>query len=228
LAGGMGTRLVEETKTKPKPMIKIGNKPIIWHIMKYYSNFGINNFIICLGYKGYLIKKNLKLQKNWNVKFVNTGLYTMTGGRLKKVEKFIKGENFCFTYGDGLSNINIIKEIKFHKKNKKLVTIAAVKPPGRFGSLQIIRKNLVKKFIEKPLGDNNWINGGFFVVNKKAIKFIKNNKTKWEEEPLQKLCKKKQVISYKHNGFWHPMDTLRDKKYLNDLWKKNPPWKNWF
>lgn len=227
LAGGLGTRIMEKTKTIPKPMIKIGNNPIIWHIMKYYSFFGINNFIICLGYKGDIIKKKLKIEKKWNIKFINTGLHTMTGGRLKRVEKYIKNENFCFTYGDGLSDLNISKEIKYHLKHKKIVTIGAVKPPGRFGCLDIKKNNLIKKFVEKPLGDNSWINGGFFIVNKKALKFIQNNKIKWEEEPLIKLTKIKQVMAFKHKGFWHPMDTLRDNQYLNKLWKKNPPWKNW-
>lgn len=227
LAGGLGSRIVEKTKTIPKPMIKIGKQPIIWHIMKYYSEFGINNFIICLGYKGGIIKNKLTCEKNWNVKFVDTGLHTMTGGRLKKVEKYIKSENFCFTYGDGLSNINIKKEINFHLKHNKLVTIAAVKPPGRFGSLKINKKNIVQKFIEKPLGDNSWINGGFFIVNKKAISIIKDSKTKWEEEPLNILSRKRQIVAYKHKEFWHPMDTLRDMLYLNKAWKKKAAWKIW-
>lgn len=227
LAGGLGTRIMEKTNTIPKPMLKIGNRPILWHIMKYYSYFGVDNFIICLGYKGNLIKKKLKLEKNWKIKFINTGLKTMTGGRLKKIKKYIINKNFFLTYGDGLSNVNILKQVKFHLYHKKLITITAVRPPGRFGSLSIGKRNVIRKFIEKPLGDNSWINGGFFIVNKKALNYIKNTSTKWEEKPLKILSKKRQVVAFKHEDFWQPMDTLRDYIHLNKIWKKKAPWKKW-
>jgi glucose-1-phosphate cytidylyltransferase len=251
LAGGLGTRISEESYLKPKPMIEIGGKPIIWHIMKYYSSFGINNFIICLGYKGYIIKEffnnyivhnsdyliNLKtkskkslnqLNENWKITLIDTGHETMTGGRLKNVSKFIKGKNFCFTYGDGLSNINLKDQVKFHIQHGKLATIAAVKPPGRYGSLKIkSNSNTVASFIEKPQGDNSWINGGFFVLNKKVINLIKDSTTTWEDEPLNKLSASNQLMAFKHDGFWQPMDTLRDKNNLEKLWNTKPPWKRW-
>ena len=251
LAGGLGTRISEESYLKPKPMIEIGGKPILWHIMKYYSNYGINNFIICLGYKGYVIKeffnnylihnsdyiidlktktkKGLnKVNEKWKITLIDTGKETMTGGRLKNVSKFIKGENFCFSYGDGLCDVNLKEQINFHYSHKKLATILAVKPPGRYGSLKIKNNsNIVNKFIEKPQGDNSWINGGFFILNKKVIKLIKNNKTVWEDEPLNNLSKTNQLMAFKHNGFWQPMDTLRDKNNLEKLWKDNLPWKIW-
>ncbi len=252
LAGGLGTRISEESYLKPKPMIEIGGKPIIWHIMKYYSSFGINNFIICLGYKGYVIKeffnnylihnsdyiidlktktkKSLnKVNEKWKITLVDTGKETMTGGRLKNVSKFIKGENFYFTYGDGLCDVNLEDQVNFHYTHKKLATILAVKPPGRYGSLKIKdNSNIVNKFIEKPQGDNSWINGGFFILNKKVIKLIKNNRTVWEEEPLNNLSNANQLMAFRHNGFWQPMDTLREKIYLNKLWNNNnAPWKIW-
>ena len=251
LAGGLGSRLSEETMLKPKPMVEIGGKPILWHILKIYSGYGINEFIICCGYKGYFIKEyfsnyflhnsdvtidismnNLEIHaKNsepWKITLINTGEDTMTGGRLKRVEKYIKEDIFCFTYGDGLADIDIGKLIDFHNKNKKLATLTAVQPPGRFGSLDITQDGLVKSFQEKLLGDGGWINGGFFVLNKKVINFINNDQTIWEQEPLRLLSEKKQLNAFKHKGFWHPMDTLRDKKYLESLWlTKNPPWKIW-
>ena len=233
-AGGLGSRLSEETRLIPKPLVKIGNKPIIWHIMKIYSNFNIKDFIICGGYRYKQIsdyfKKNQKnvLKERWKIKVVNTGLRTMTGGRLKRVSKLLTNEeNFCLTYGDGLSNVNISKLIKFHLKHKKLATVLAVNPPARFGSLYL-RKNLVKKFDEKPLVSKDWINGGFFVLSKKVIKFIKNDKTIWEKEPLKNITKKKQLVAYKHKDFWSPMDTLREKIILTKMWKNNKaPWKIW-
>jgi len=251
LAGGLGTRISEETYLKPKPMVEIGGMPILWHIMKIYSHHGINDFIICCGYKGYMIKeyfKNYSLHmsdvtlnminnsievhkkktENWKITLVDTGENTYTGGRLKRVAKYLKNEkNFCFTYGDGLSNLNISKSIDFHLKNKKLVTLTGVQVPGRYGSLDC-KGNIVKKFLEKPLKDNSYINGGFFIISKKALKYIKGDKTSWEAEPLKKLSLDKQLMVYKHKGFWHAMDTLRDKNYLESLWQeKKAPWKLW-
>lgn len=251
LAGGLGTRISEETYLKPKPMIEIGGMPILWHIMKIYSYHGINEFIICCGYKGYIIKeyfKNYSLHmsdvtinmennsievhkkktENWLITLVDTGENSNTGGRLKRVEKYLKNEkNFCFTYGDGLSNLDISKSIKFHLKNKKLVTLTGVQVPSRYGSLDC-KGNLVTKFAEKPLKDNSYINGGFFIISKKALKYISGDKTSWEGEPLKKLSKNKQLAVYKHKGFWHAMDTLRDKNYLETLWQeKKAPWKLW-
>ena len=235
-AGGKGSRLSEETVTKPKPMVLIGSKPIIWHIMKLYSYYGINNFIICAGYKSKFFinyfnnSKMIKEAKknNWKIKIVNTGKETMTGGRLKRVSKYIdNNEFFCLTYGDGLSNVNINKLIKFHKKKKKLATVLAVNPPARFGSL-FIKNSLVKRFREKPIQSNNWINGGFFVLSKKVINYIEDDKTIWEKEPLIKLSRKGQLVAYKHKSFWAPMDTLRDKKILTKMWEtKKAPWKVW-
>ena len=229
LAGGYGTRLSEETKLKPKPLIKIGSKPIIWHIMKIYSFYGIKNFIICLGYKGYMIKNDLKkyaVEEKWKISYVNTGLHTMTGGRIKRIKKFIKDdENFCLSYGDGLSNVKINDLIKFHLKNKKIATLTAVKYKNPKGVLSIDKKFLIKKIKEKPL---EYINGGFFVLSKKIFKFIKNDSAVFEQDCLPKLSKIKQLAAYKHNHFWACMDTLREKKELNQLWKKNKPnWKVW-
>jgi len=249
LAGGMGTRLSEETYSKPKPMIEIGGKPILWHIMKYYSIYGINDFIICLGYKGYLIKeyfanyflhmsdvtievKNNKMDihqinaESWKITLADTGDETMTGGRIKRVKKYID-ETFCLTYGDGLIDVDISKVIKFHKKNKTFSTLTAVQPPGRFGAL-VIKKNKVTNFQEKPTGDNSWINGGYFVFEPEVLDYIENDKTALERQPLSKLAKEGNLVAYKHTGFWHPMDTLRDKTHLEDLWtKNNAPWKKW-
>ena len=228
LAGGYGTRISEETKKKPKPLIKIGTRPIIWHLMKIYSKFNINNFIICQGYKGYMLQDELKKYiktENWNIKFVNTGLNTMTGGRIKKVEKFLKDDQtFCLSYGDGLCNVNIDKLIKFHLKKKKIATLTAVKQQNRFGILSF-KKNLVSVIKEKPI---EYINGGFFVLSKKIFKFLKSDKSVFEKDCLPVLSKKNQLNAFKHDGFWACMDTLRDKRNLNIEWKKkNCKWKIW-
>jgi glucose-1-phosphate cytidylyltransferase len=252
LAGGLGTRLSEETDLKPKPMIEIGGKPIIWHIMKIYSAHGINDFIICCGYKGYLIKEyfqnyflhqsdiTIQMQDNkrkvhqkdiepWTVTLLDTGEKTMTGGRLKKVKEHLKDEEaFCFTYGDGVADIDISSLIKFHKDHGKQATLTATRPPGRYGALKFGSQNIIERFQEKPDGDGSWINGGFFVLNPKVIDLIKNDQVKWEEEPLNNLAKNKQLYAFKHNGFWQPMDTLREKILLNELWEKGTaPWKKW-
>ena len=224
LCGGLGSRLAEETKIIPKPLVKIGSKPIIWHILKIYSHYGINDFIICLGYKGNLLIKELNAlskKESWNIKYVKTGLQTMTGGRIKKIKKFInKDENFCLSYGDGLSDVNIQKLINFHLKNKKIATLTAVRPPARFGSIKI-KGNLVKVFREKSKLDEGWINGGFFIFEPKIFKFIKNDLTFLEKEPLEKISKNKQLVAYKHEGFWHCMDTLRDKYLIEKILKKS-------
>lgn len=250
LAGGFGTRISEETISRPKPMIEIGSKPILWHIMKIYSHYGINDFIICCGYKGYVIKEyfanyllhmsdvtfdlkenkldiNKKFTEPWKVTLVDTGSDTMTGGRLKKIKDYISNETFCFTYGDGLSNVNISKLIDFHKKQNTLSTVTAVQQPGRFGILDF-KNNEVKGFKEKPEGDGNWINGGFFVLEPKVFDFIENDSTVWEKEPMEKLASSGQLSAFKHTGFWHPIDTLRDKTYIENLWNTNKaPWKTW-
>lgn len=247
LAGGYGTRISEETDTKPKPMIEIGGKPILLHIMKIYSFYGINDFIICLGYKGYLIKEyfaNYFLhmsdvtfdmqhnqmhvhQKNaepWKVTLIDTGESTMTGGRLKRVKSYLGEEDFCFTYGDGLSDIDIEKLIQFHRLHGKLATVTAVKPAGRFGALEL-NNSTVAGFQEKPAGDGGWINGGFFVLSPKVIDYIADDAVIWEQEPMQKLAKNGQMQAYFHEGFWQPMDTLREKKLLESLWEtSNAPW----
>ena len=229
LAGGYGTRLAEETVLKPKPLVKIGNKPIIWHIMKIYSFFGINDFIICLGYKGHILKKELsKYKKNekWNVEFVNTCLNTMTGGRLKRVKKFLKNDkNFCLTYGDGLCDVNIKKLINFHIKKNKITTVTAVQQKNRYGVLIIDKTSKIQLIKEKPA---EYINGGFFVLSNKIFKYLKNDKTIFEKDCLPKLVKNKQLMAYKHNGFWACMDTMREKKELNKIWKsKQKAWKIW-
>ena len=229
LAGGYGTRLAEETKIKPKPLVKIGNKPIIWHLMKIYSHYGINDFIICLGYKGSLLIKELQklaVRESWNVKYVHTGLKTMTGGRVKKIEKFIDDDkDFCLSYGDGLSDVNIKKLINFHYKNKKIATLTAVKYKNPKGILMIGSNSKIHKIKEKPI---EYINGGFFVLSKKIFKYLKNDKTIFEKDCLPKLAKKKELIAFKHNGFWGCMDTLREKKELNKIYKsKQNAWKVW-
>lgn len=250
LAGGYGTRISEETQTKPKPLIEIGGRPILWHIMKTYSHYGINDFVICCGYKGYLIKEYFKnyflhnsditvdIKNNevevhqkptepWKVTLVDTGLDTMTGGRLKKVEHYVGDETFCFTYGDGVSDVNISELITFHKKNEKKATITAVQPPGRYGNLELIEET-VTRFIEKPQGDGGWINGGYFVLEKDVFNYIDNEKTTWERNSLEKLAKDNKLIAFKHKGFWQPMDTLRDKNNLEELWNTNKAkWKVW-
>ncbi len=251
LAGGLGTRLSEETVSKPKPMVEIGGKPIIWHLMKLYSFFGINDFIICCGYKGYIIKEyfsnyflhnsdiKVDLKKNdisiirdnvepWNISLVDTGDETMTGGRLLRVKEYLSGEDsFCFTYGDGLSNVNINKLIEFHNSHNKKATLTAVHAPGRFGALGIDKDN-VNSFNEKPKGDGSMINGGFFVLNIEALDYISADETIWEKEPLENLAKDNQLSAFKHDDFWQPMDTLRDKNLLEELWRSNKaPWKLW-
>lgn len=251
LAGGLGTRISEETHLKPKPMIEIGGKPILWHIMKIYSTYGIDDFIVCCGYKGYFIKEyfanyflhmsdvtfdmshnkmevHQKYAESWRVTLVDTGDNTLTGGRLKRVKEYVKDEEaFCFTYGDGLSDINISDLIQFHKSHKHLATVTAVQPPGRFGSLAISNKQ-VTGFLEKPKGDGDWINGGFFVLSPKVIDYIGGDEDSWEAAPLINLTKDKQLMAYSHNGFWQPMDTLRDKNHLEELWQSGKaPWKNW-
>ena len=229
LAGGYGTRISEETKIKPKPLIKIGNKPIIWHLMKIYSTFGIKEFIICLGYKGYMIKEELgKYMKgeNWKIKFINTGLHTMTGGRVKRIKKYInKDKHFCLSYGDGLSNVNIKKLIKFHLDKNKIATLTAVKYKNPKGILSINKISNVNNIKEKPI---EYINGGFFVLSSKIFKYLKNDKSIFEQDCLPVLSKNKQLLAFKHNSFWACMDTLREKKELNALWKqKKCAWKIW-
>jgi glucose-1-phosphate cytidylyltransferase len=251
LAGGLGTRISEETHLKPKPMIEIGGKPILWHLMKIYSSHGINDFIVCCGYKGYIIKEyfanyflhmsdvtfdmtNNKMkvhQQNaepWTVTLVDTGEDTHTGGRLKRVASYLKNEKaFCFTYGDGLANVDIAELIKFHDKHGKLATVTAVQPPGRYGALN--RENdLVTGFVEKPKGDGGWINGGFFVLSPKCIDYIDSDDTAWEQKPLKDIALKGELMAYEHKDFWQPMDTLREKNLLEELWESGKaPWKNW-
>ena len=251
LAGGLGTRLHEETQLKPKPLVEIGGMPILWHIMKIYSSHGINDFIICCGYKGYLIKEyfsnyflhnsdvTFEMESNemkvhhkrvepWKVTLVDTGVETMTGGRLKRIEKYIKDEeSFCFTYGDGVSNVDIKQLVQLHENEGKLATVTAVVPPGRFGALQI-SNNSVESFIEKPRGDGAMINGGFFVLSPEVTRFIDGDSTVWEKHPLEELARRQQITAFKHDDFWQPMDTLRDKHYLEELWsEKKAPWKVW-
>lgn len=251
LAGGLGTRISEETHLKPKPMIEIGGKPILWHIMKLYSAHGINDFIICCGYKGYIIKEyfanyflhmsdvTFDMKNNemlvherkaepWRVTLVDTGEETLTGGRLKRVSKYIDNEEaFCFTYGDGVANVDISQQINFHKQHGKLATVTAVQPPGRYGALDIMNNSVVG-FAEKPKGDGAWINGGFFVLSPQCIKYIDNDQSSWEGAPLTQLAKDKQLMAFEHAGFWQPMDTLREKNMLEDLWQTGKaPWKVW-
>ena len=251
LAGGFGTRLSEETDLKPKPMVKIGNKPILWHIMKTYSAYGVNDFIICCGYKGYVIKEyfanyflhmsdvtfcmkdnSMSIHQNnaepWTVTLVDTGESTLTGGRLKRVQEYVKDEDaFCFTYGDGVSDVNIADLIKFHQEHGKLATLTATRPPGRYGALKITN-NSAEMFQEKPEGDGSWINGGYFILSPEVIKNIDGDDSIWEQEPLKKLAKDGELMSFKHDGFWQPMDTLHEKTMLNNLWNSNnAPWKKW-
>ena len=226
-AGGLGTRISEETDYVPKPMVKIGKKPILWHIIKYYSVFGFSEFIICGGYKINIIKNYFKKKNNlWNIKVINTGKNSNTGERLKRIKKYINN-TFCLTYGDGLSNVNIKKLIKFQKKNKSIVSLTAVKPPPHFGKI-IFKGNKVTKFLEKDQTKENWINGGFFVCDKEIFKYLIKKNSIFESDTLQALVKKNKLAAYKHNGFWYCMDTLRDKRYLNNLWaSKKAPWKIW-
>ncbi len=251
LAGGLGTRISEESVSRPKPMIEIGGKPILWHIMKIYSTHGINDFIVCCGYKGYMIKEyfanyflhmsdvTFDMHKNemevhsryaepWRVTLVDTGENTMTGGRLKRVSNYLQGEEaFCFTYGDGVSNIDVSASIEFHRKHRKLATVTAVQPAGRYGALDMTG-DLVKGFIEKPKGDGGWINGGYFVLSPDCLNFIDGDSTSWESEPLTQLAQQHELMGFEHSGFWQPMDTLRDKNHLEDLWLSGKaPWKVW-
>ncbi|KIF50405.1 glucose-1-phosphate cytidylyltransferase [Vibrio owensii] len=251
LAGGLGTRLSEETSVKPKPMVEIGGKPILWHIMKQYSSHGINDFIICCGYKGYVIKEyfanyflhmsdvtfdmqnnemtvHRKRAESWTVTLVDTGDNSMTGGRLGRVAEHIKDEDaFCFTYGDGVGDIDITSTIEFHKSHGKKATLTATYPPGRFGALDI-QGGQVNSFKEKPKGDGAMINGGFFVLSPDVLKYIDGDSSVWEQYPLNQLAKDGELMAYEHHGFWQPMDTLRDKVYLEELWQENKaPWKIW-
>ena len=250
LAGGFGTRLSEETHLKPKPMVEIGGKPILWHILKIYSFYGIKEFIICLGYKGYLIKEyfanyslhmsdvtfdfvneqtivHRKQSDAWKVTLVDTGDNTMTGGRLSRVSEYLNEGPFCFTYGDGVADINISKLIDFHKKSKVKATVTAVQPPGRYGAIDL-NGNLVQSFKEKPIGDNSWINGGFFVLEPSVLDLIDNDQCVWENQPLKYLAKEGELAAYKHKGFWQPMDTLRDRRMLEESWNSGKaPWKIW-
>ena len=250
LAGGLGTRITEETHLKPKPMIEIGGKPILWHIMKIYSHHGINEFVICCGYKGYLIKEyfanyflhmsditidigdnsmdvHTKKAESWKVTLVDTGEHTLTGGRLKRVSNYLDPlEPFCFTYGDGLSNVDVRESIKFHKKHKKMATITAVQPPGRYGALDCDGV-YVKGFKEKP-SNGGLINGCFFILEPNVIDLIEGDSTTWEEEPLNELASRNEMVAFNHDDFWQPMDTLREKQYLEGLWETNKaPWKVW-
>lgn len=252
LAGGYGTRISEETTVHPKPMVEIGEKPILWHIMKIYSHYGINEFIICCGYKGYMIKEyfanyflhrsditfdlknnEIKVHQNevepWKVTLVDTGNGTMTGGRLKRVHEYLEDETFCLTYGDGVSDVNIRDLINFHKENGTQATLTAVQPPGRFGAFRLGADEMkITSFREKPQGDNAWINGGFFVLESRIFDYIEGDETVWEREPLESLARDGQLTAYRHSGFWQSMDTLRDKNVLEDYWKsENKPWKVW-
>jgi len=251
LAGGKGTRIQEESLIKPKPLIEIGSKPIIWHIMKTYSHYGFKEFVICCGYKGYLIKEyfanfslhnsdvtidikknEIKVHKNnnedWKITLIDTGDDSLTGGRILRIKDFVS-EEFLLTYGDGVADVNISKLIEHHKINKKIATMTVVQPQGRFGVVEFNTKNnLIENFSEKLKGDGAWINGGFFVLNKKIFDYLKDDFTIWEKEPLEILSKENQLVAFKHDNFWYPMDTMRDKDYLENLWEKNEaPWKLW-
>jgi glucose-1-phosphate cytidylyltransferase len=251
LAGGFGTRLSEETHLKPKPMVEIGGKPILWHIMKIYAACGFNDFVICLGYKGYVIKEyfanyylhqsdvtfdmkhnNMQIHSSnaepWKVTLVDTGLNTMTGGRVKRVKPYLNNEPFFLTYGDGVSNVDINKTLEYHKQHGKKITVTSVQPSGRFGALNIEENNQISSFLEKPKGDGAWINGGFFVCQPEVIDYIDNDATVFEQEPLMKLAQEGEMFAYKHQGFWQPMDTLREKDNLEKLWESGAaPWKIW-
>ncbi|MDB5822779.1 MAG: rfbF [Herminiimonas sp.] len=250
LAGGLGTRISEESNTRPKPMIEIGGKPILWHIMKIYASHGINDFLICCGYKGYMIKeyfanyylhmsdvtfdiKNNRMETHqnnaepWRVTLVDTGEETMTGGRLRRMRDHIGNNDFCFTYGDGVGDVDISALIAFHEKEGRLATLTATQPPGRFGAINL-KGDRVDSFQEKPQGDGAWVNGGFFVLNPKVIDYIDDDRTIWEREPMERLAREKQMSAWFHRGFWQPMDTLRDKNHLEELWASGEaPWKAW-
>lgn len=252
LAGGYGTRILEESMTRPKPMIEIGDFPILHHIMKIYSYYGHNEFIICCGYKAEVIKEYFSnyflnmadvtfdftqggtieihqaTPEPWKVTVVNTGLDTQTGGRIKRIQKYVGKEQFLLTYGDGVANVNIDKLIEFHNKNHALLTLTAVQPQGRFGGLDITEENKISRFKEKPKGDVGWVNGGFFVCEPEVFDYIEGDKTVWEKEPLERIAQDGRFFAFKHDGFWSPMDTLREKNYLQDLWKSGEaPWKVW-
>ena len=251
LAGGLGTRLSEETDIRPKPMVEIGGWPILWHIMKIYSHYGFNEFVVCLGYKGHIVKEyfanfflhhsdvtfdlgnnTMEIHKssseNWKITLVDTGKDSMTGGRIKRIEPFVNNETFMLTYGDGVSNVNIPELVKTHREQKKLATVTAVQPSGKFGALNLDAQNNVHSFLEKPKGDGSWINGGFFVCEPQIFKYIADDHTIWEREPLENLAKDNQLTAYKHHGFWKPMDTLKDKQDLNEYWENGTAeWKIW-
>ena len=252
LAGGFGTRISEESHLKPKPMIEIGERPILWHIMKTYSHFGFNDFIICLGYKGYAIKEyfahyflheadvtfdfcdgnrqvvHCNHAEPWKVTLANTGLHTMTGGRVKRIRQYVGDEPFMLTYGDGVSNVDIGKLVAFHQVHGKIATLTSVQPSGRFGALELDNHNVVTGFQEKPQGDGGWINGGFFVLQPEVFDMIEGDSTIFERGPMEKLAKNNELVAYKHDGFWQPMDTMRDKDQLENLWQTNKaPWKVW-
>ena len=250
LAGGYGTRISEESHLRPKPMIEIGGKPILWHIMKIYSAAGIDDFVVCLGYKGYVIKEyfanyflhmsnvtfdmvnnRMEVHQNnaepWRVTLVDTGEDTMTGGRLRRVRPFLGDEDFCMTYGDGVSDIDMNRLIAFHKEHRTLATVTAVQPPGRFGALNL-EGHLIRSFEEKPRGDGGWINGGFFVISPKALDYVEGDHTVWEQQPMETLARSGELAAYLHGGFWHAMDTMRDKNYLESLWAAGKaPWRTW-
>ncbi|MBK6333589.1 MAG: glucose-1-phosphate cytidylyltransferase [Thermomonas sp.] len=250
LAGGLGTRISEESVLRPKPMIEVGGMPVLWHILKIYSHFGVNDFIICLGYKGYMIKEYFanyflhmsdvtfdmrtnqlevheKHAEPWRVTLVDTGNSTQTGGRLKRVASYLDGETFFFTYGDGLADIDVSAELAFHREKGALATMCAVQPPGRFGAIGI-EGHRITRFEEKPVGDGSWINGGYFVLEPDALDYIEDDDTSWERAPLERLARDGQLSAYPHQGFWQPMDTLRDKTKLEGLWQAgNAPWKVW-
>ncbi|WP_431821042.1 glucose-1-phosphate cytidylyltransferase [Burkholderia sp. F1] len=249
LAGGLGTRISEESHLKPKPMIEIGGKPILWHIMKIYSHYGINDFVICLGYKGYVIKEyfanyflhmsnvtfdmaqnkmevHQRYAEPWRITLVDTGPHTLTGGRLKRVREYLEGESFCFTYGDGVTDLDIGALIRFHRQHGKLATVTAIQPPGRYGALNLNGAG-VQSFQEKPAGDGAWINGGFFVLEPRVLDYIDGDQTAWETTPLEQLASEDQLMAFQHGGFWQAMDTLRDKTQLEDMWANDPRWKVW-
>lgn len=250
LAGGLGSRLAEETSTRPKPMVEIGGKPMLWHILKIYAAHGVHEFIVCLGYKGYVIKEyfanyflhmsdvTFDLGKNqmevhhasaepWKVTLVETGENTMTGGRLKRIGHYLGDDDFCMTYGDGVSNVDVSALLAFHRKQGKLATVTATRPPGRFGALDI-QGDMIASFREKPDGDGGWINGGFFVLSPKVLEYIADDASIWEREPLQRLAADRQLAAFRHDGFWQPMDTVRDKLLLEELWASGmAPWKKW-
>jgi len=252
LAGGFGTRLAEETGVRPKPMVEIGDKPILWHIMKIYSTYGLNDFIICLGYKGHMIKEyfskyslyrsdvtfnlpanSMKIHRNktepWNITLVDTGKKSMTGGRIKRIREYVGNETFCLTYGDGVTDIDLNQLIAFHKQQEVLATLTAVQSPGRFGAFQLgENQNKINAFKEKPKGDGAWINGGFFVLEPGIMDYIEGDLTTWEQEPMERLARDGELAAYRHYGFWQNMDSLRDKMYLESLWAEpEPPWKIW-